>query len=158
MWIGAKNVRWCVLISEQRFRIFRRDFVADPSSMHYGQPYIVMSPTIANNSNTMPLIPLIIYMLLTGREDVVGLLPPSKIEVTFSIIPNDTPHDTGKGKQHFTRSVATGRKSATSPLPAIREHAYGAIDVTVLRHLFHLRHACFQSKFPLTSLLTAPYF
>jgi hypothetical protein len=110
--------------------------------MHYGQPYITMSSTIANDSSTMPLIPLLVYMLLTGQEDVKGLLPPPRIDVSYSIVPDDASDDAGKGKQHFTRSVAAARRSAGSSLAPIKEHAYGLIDVKVFRPLFHVHHAC----------------
>ncbi len=84
--MGSRNVRWGLLGTEQRFRVLRREFVSDPASEFFGQPFLYMSPTVLNDSIQAPLIPLLVYMLLTGNANLPNFLPPPSVDhVTTTI-------------------------------------------------------------------------
>ncbi len=99
MWIGSRNVRWGLLGTEQRFRVLRREFVCDPASRFFGQPFLYMSPTVFNDSSQEPLLLLLVYMLLTGNEDLPNFLPPPNIDhvtTTIFVVHNEDYGDAGQ--------------------------------------------------------------
>ncbi len=140
MWMGSRSVRWGLLISEQRFRILRREFVQDPSSRHYGQPLLYMSPTCLNDSNEAPLLPLMVYMMLTGNDDLPKLLPPPNIDhVTTTIFVDRGSGRQSAGMKRPLPSTDSGRSSRKSRLEAVAEHAGGGADLLVRQGFSRIR-------------------
>ncbi len=71
MWMAERGLRWGLVGSERSFRIFRRDFRTLASGDV--RPFLLMSQAISLESATHQITKVIIYMLLTPRQELPRL-------------------------------------------------------------------------------------
>ncbi len=79
--MAANDLRWGLVGSERRFRIFRRDF----RTLSSGEvrPFFLMSDAIYLNSPTLQITKVLLYMLLTGRQELPRLAAPYSFPVSL---------------------------------------------------------------------------